>query len=277
MSSSDIAKELSDYIYQKKYSNSKGGLCKKRIQEFAHNLLEILFPQIGERRFTSADQLFYAVLDSKIQLATILDCFTANYPNLGERKDKIIEEFLGRLFDVEQMLQADAQYILEEDPAAESIEEVITCYPGFFAIAIYRLAHELYLMEIPVLPRVLTEYAHVQSSVDIHPGAKIASPFFIDHGTGIVIGETTIIGRKVKIFQGVTLGALSVDKGMQKTKRHPTIEDNCLIYSNATILGGNTVIGNNSIIGGNVWLTQSVEANSQLYHLAETKLSQNKN
>ena len=155
MSSSDIAKELSDYIYQKKYSNSKGGLCKKRIQEFAHNLLEILFPQIGERRFTSADQLFYAVLDSKIQLATILDCFTANYPNLGERKDKIIEEFLGRLFDVEQMLQADAQYILEEDPAAESIEEVITCYPGFFAIAIYRLAHELYLMEIPVLPRVL--------------------------------------------------------------------------------------------------------------------------
>jgi serine O-acetyltransferase len=271
MPSSDIAKQLSDYIYQKKYINGNSGLCKKRIQEFAHNLLEILFPQISERRFTSADQLFYAVLDSKIQLATILDCFALNYPEVGERKGQIIEEFLGRLFDVEKMLQADAQYILEEDPAAESIEEVITCYPGFFAIAIYRLAHELYLMEVPVLPRVLTEYAHEKSSVDIHPGAKIASPFFIDHGTGIVVGETAVIGKNVKIFQGVTLGALSVDKKMQKTQRHPTIEDNCLIYSNATILGGKTVIGHDSIIGGNVWLTESVEPKSQLYHLAETK------
>ena len=184
---------------------------------------------------------------------------------------KLSKAFFSRLPEIHNKLWLDAEAIYHGDPAAESIEEVVLAYPGFLAIAIYRIAHEFYLLEVPIFPRLLTEYAHQLTGIDIHPGARIGTPFFIDHGTGIVIGETTIIGNNVKIYQGVTLGALSVDKSLANTKRHPTIEDNVIIYAQAVILGGDTAIGHDSVVGGNSWLTRSVPPFSFVY--TETKIN----
>jgi serine O-acetyltransferase len=166
----------------------------------------------------------------------------------------------------------DVQATLLGDPAAQSEYEVIRAYPGFYAIAFYRLAHALYEMNVPMLPRILTEYAHSKTGIDIHPGADIDEYFMIDHGTGVVVGETTTIGKHVKLYQGVTLGALSVSKEMASLKRHPTIEDHVVIYSGATILGGETVVGAHSIIGGNVWLTRSVPPQTKIYHQEQVKI-----
>lgn len=160
--------------------------------------------------------------------------------------------------EIRKSISFDAQAILQGDPAAKNIEEVILSYPGLEAILVYRLAHFLYKKGVPVIPRMMTEYVHGKTGIDIHPGAEIGKSFFIDHGTGIVIGETTIIGNNVKLYQGVTLGALSVQKELMNKKRHPTIEDNVTIYSGATILGGETVIGKNCVIGGNTWITKSI-------------------
>jgi serine O-acetyltransferase len=171
-----------------------------------------------------------------------------------------------------RILNTDIDAILEGDPAARTRFEIIRAYPGFYAISFYRIAHKLADLEIPLLPRILTEYAHSKTGIDIHPGAEIGEHFCIDHGTGIVIGETTIIGNHVKIYQGVTLGALSVDKAMSFIKRHPTVEDYVVIYSGATILGGDTIIGHYSIIGGNVWLTKSVPPYSTVYHKSEIEV-----
>ncbi len=168
-----------------------------------------------------------------------------------------------------RLLLKDAAAIVRFDPAAVSIEEVLVAYPGFYATAVYRLAHQLYRQKVKILPRLLSEHAHSRTGIDIHPGALIGASFFIDHGTGIVIGESTVIGDHVKIYQGVTLGALNVAKEHAKIKRHPTIEDNVIIYSGATVLGGDTVIGHDSIIGGNVWLTNSVAPYSVVYHKSE--------
>ncbi len=166
-------------------------------------------------------------------------------------------------------LEDDLNAVFEFDPAAKSRNEVLVSYPGFFAIAVYRIAHELWLNHVPVLPRMMSEYVHGKTGIDIHPGAEIGERFFIDHGTGIVIGETSLIGNDVKIYQGVTLGALSVSKAEAEIKRHPTIENDVTIYANATILGGSTVVGHGSVIGGNVWLTHSVPPNSLVYHKSE--------
>jgi serine O-acetyltransferase len=177
--------------------------------------------------------------------------------------------------NIEQLhytLLNDLETILNFDPAAKSKEEVLIAYPGFFAITTYRIAHVFWKLNIPIIPRLITEYMHSKTGIDIHPGAEIGENFFIDHGTGIVIGETTKIGNNVKIYQGVTLGALSVLKENALSKRHPTIEDNVTIYANATILGGNTVIGKNSIIGGNVWLTHTVPQGSLVYHKSEIEI-----
>ncbi|HET6766244.1 MAG TPA: serine O-acetyltransferase EpsC, partial [Chitinophagaceae bacterium] len=160
----------------------------------------------------------------------------------------------------------DIEALLAGDPAARTRFEIVRAYPGFYAISFYRIAHALIDLDIPLLPRIITEYAHSKTGIDIHPAAEIGEHFFIDHGTGIVIGETTIIGDHVKLYQGVTLGALSVDKALASVKRHPTVEDHVIIYSGATILGGDTVIGHNSIIGGNVWLTKSIPSCSTVYH-----------
>lgn len=192
--------------------------------------------------------------------------------NIEKPCSKIWENYLEQLPDVLEKLNMDAEAIANCDPASLSIEEVYMAYPGFYAIAIYRLAHELYEKGFPLVPRLMTEYAHRQTGVDINPGAKIGDSFFIDHATGVVIGETAVIKNNVKLYQGVTLGALYVAKNLQKTKRHPTIEDNVTIYANATILGGSTVIGENSIIGGNAWVTSSVPANSTVFHTPEIKI-----
>jgi serine O-acetyltransferase len=181
-------------------------------------------------------------------------------------------EFFERLPGIHERLLRDADAIYQGDPAAESVDEVISAYPGFFAIAIYRVAHEFYDLGVPIFPRILSEYAHFRTGIDIHPGARIGCPFFIDHGTGVVVGETTVIGDGVKLYQGVTLGALAVSKDLSSTKRHPTIEDNVVIYSNATILGGKTTVGHDAVIGGNVWLTDSVNPYSIVYHKSEVKV-----
>ena len=180
--------------------------------------------------------------------------------------------FFGELPGIYHRLLKDAEAILTSDPAARSLEEVMAAYPGFYATVIYRLTHQLWEQGVPFLPRFFSEYAHSKTGIDIHPGAEIGNAFAIDHGTGIVIGETTVIGNNVKIYQGVTLGALSVAKECASKKRHPSIEDDVVIYSGATILGGETVIGKGSVIGGNVWLTYSVPANSVVYHKSEIKV-----
>lgn len=171
--------------------------------------------------------------------------------------------------EIHAKLEDDLKAIFRFDPAAKSRSEVLVSYPGFFAISVYRLAHELWLLKVPMLPRMLSEYVHGKTGIDIHPGAQIGERFFIDHGTGIVIGETSIIGNDVKIYQGVTLGALSVQKQDADLKRHPSIGNEVTIYANATILGGRTFIGNGSVIGGNVWLTHSVPDESLVYHKSE--------
>ena len=171
-------------------------------------------------------------------------------------------------------MEEDVIALFEGDPAAKSRTEVIRTYPGFFATAAYRIAHTLVKLEIELIPRIISEYAHSKTGIDIHPGATIGHFFCIDHGTGVVIGETTKIGDHVKIYQGVTLGALSVDKKDAKVKRHPTIGDYVVAYAGATILGGSTIVGHNSIIGGNVWLTQSVDPFSKIYYKAQMTNSQ---
>lgn len=187
----------------------------------------------------------------------------------SEKTQTVTANFFQIIPALYQELIKDANTILQFDPAAVSVEEVLVAYPGFYATAIYRLSHQLHKLGVTILPRIFTEFAHCKTGIDIHPCAEIGSSFFIDHGTGIVIGETSSIGNNVKIYQGVTLGALNVSKDKASTKRHPTIEDNVIIYSGATILGGTTVIGHDSIIGGNVWLTYSVLPNSIVYHKSE--------
>ncbi|MDD6467802.1 MAG: serine acetyltransferase [Erysipelotrichaceae bacterium] len=179
-----------------------------------------------------------------------------------EKAQEISLTFLNQIPNVRAMIQTDVESAYEGDPAATSIDEIIFSYPGLFAITVYRLAHELYLLQVPMIPRIMTEYAHSITGIDIHPGASIGSHFFIDHGPGIVIGETTVIGQKVKIYQGVTLGGLSTRGGqnLRGVKRHPTIEDNVTIYANASILGGNTVVGRDSVIGASSFITASIPA-----------------
>ena len=185
---------------------------------------------------------------------------------LAQKAEQITVEFFRRIPKIREYLDTDLEAFFDGDPAAESRDEIILCYPGFYAITVFRMAHELYAMGVPMLPRIMTEHAHTKTGIDINPGATIGKYFFIDHGTGIVIGETTEIGEHVKVYQGVTLGALSTRGGrkLQNKKRHPTIEDNVTIYSGASILGGDTVIGKNSIIGGNVFITDSIAPDTRV-------------
>ena len=189
-----------------------------------------------------------------------------------EKASVFISELKNKVPVLHEKLEGDLKAILAFDPAAKSRTEVLLSYPGFFAIAIYRLAHQLWVNNVPILPRLISEYIHSKTGIDIHPGASIGERFFIDHGTGIVIGETTVIGNDVKLYQGVTLGALSVNKEDATIKRHPTIGNNVTIYANATILGGKTVIGDDSVIGGNVWMTNSIPEHSLVYHKSEVTI-----
>ncbi len=184
--------------------------------------------------------------------------------------EALADQFLSRLPKIHELLLLDAQACFDGDPAAKDLHEIIFCYPGFCATLIYRIAHELYLLEIPMIPRIMTEYAHGKTGIDIHPGAQIGRHFMIDHGTGVVVGETCVIGDHVRIYQGVTLGALSTRGGQRLAgkRRHPTIGDNVIIYANATILGGETVVGENSVIGGSTFITYSIPAGSTVINQA---------
>ncbi len=251
---------------------------KEEVREIVDNLFRIIYPGYYKQRTfkiynpknslaVTVEDIFYH-LNKQIYLA--LD-FSKRETEMtedekAEESYRICTEFFKRIPDIREKVESDLLAAFDGDPAASCYEEIILAYPGLMAITVYRMAHELYLLKVPVLPRLMTEYAHSETGIDIHPGATIDKSFFIDHGTGIVVGETSIIGKNVKIYQGVTIGALSTRGGQKLSgkKRHPTIEDNVTIYSGASILGGETVIGENSIIGGNTFITSSVPANTRV-------------
>jgi serine O-acetyltransferase len=213
----------------------------------------------------------FEILAEQVTLAIRHECLRYNLPctHCEERGQEVAIIFLRALPPLRVSLAKDVRAAYADDPAAKGYDEIIFSYPGLYAITVYRLAHLLHEQRVPLIPRIMTEYAHSVTGIDIHPGARIGESFFIDHGTGVVIGETSEIGNRVRIYQGVTLGALSVPseavEQLRTRKRHPTIEDDVIIYSGATILGGDTVIGARSIIGGNVWLTESVPPDSKIF------------
>lgn len=229
--------------------------------------VEIVVKKIFKLLFPDNEKLTIIGFDSSGN--TIKEQLDSIFYGLVPDNEEISRKFIDTFPSTKKILLKDAEFILQSDPAAKHLIEVIAVYPGFFAIYCYRIAHSIDQLSVPLLPRMITEYAHKITGIDIHPGATIGNPISIDHGTGIVIGETTIIGNYVKLFQGVTLGALSVDKSKASSKRHPTIEDNVILYAGCTILGGETVVGRNSIIGGNVWLTESIAPFSVVYHKSE--------
>jgi serine O-acetyltransferase len=259
---------FAEKLLSKRETNTCNASLKKESILFLGEVIDFLFPHFSSKVYYSKEDVIAKMQLLNRNLVSLLRI-------LIEDTGPVAKDFISKIPEVHDKLWLDADAIYKGDPASESIDEVILAYPGFMAIAIYRLAHELYKLRVPIIPRIFTEHAHQITGIDIHPGAEIDSPFFIDHGTGIVIGETTKIGKNVKIYQGVTLGALSVDKSLSKVKRHPTIEDDVIIYSQSVILGGNTVIGKGCIIGGNSWLTQSVPPNSIVYSKMEMKVRSN--
>jgi serine O-acetyltransferase len=233
------------------------------ISRWAERLIQVLFPENAAKVFSTVEEVKAQVSALELEL---YDIISASCKLKNNECKNAAGQFFTELPELYRVLNTDIVAIYEGDPAAQSRFEVIRTYPGFYAICFYRIAHLLYNFGIPLVPRILTEYAHSKTGIDIHPAASIGEYFHIDHGTGIVIGETSTIGRYVKLYQGVTLGALSVKKTLAGSKRHPTVEDRVVIYSGATILGGETIIGHDSIIGGNVWLTESIPAFSTAYH-----------
>jgi serine O-acetyltransferase len=226
-----------------------------KADHYIADLMAMLFPHFASRRTVDPAEIENELVVLRERLLDMMLSVEQRFPGKGEQ---CAGKFFDQLPIVQRQLLRDATAIYEGDPAATSFDEVILSYPGFYAIAVYRLAHALHVLGCPLLPRMFTEHAHRLTGIDIHPGAKIGDSFFIDHGTGIVIGETTVIGDRVKLYQGVILGALAVHKHMAASKRHPTVENDVVAYAHATILGGETVIGHNSVIGGSAWITQSI-------------------
>ncbi|MFM2327747.1 MAG: hypothetical protein RIR31_1949 [Bacteroidota bacterium] len=242
-----------------------------RARRFVRKLFEVLFickSEADNNEFEIQSQL--KKLERQLQLLL--------YPVLHDEvySNEQAAIFFASIPALYKKLLLDATAIYEADPAAKNIDEVLVAYPGFFATASHRIANQLHQQKIKLLPRIISEYAHSKTGIDIHPAATIGESFSIDHGTGIVIGETTVIGNRVKLFQGVTLGALSVQKEKASEKRHPTIQDNVVIYSNATILGGQTIVGHDSVIGGNVWLTKAVQPFSIVYQQGDITIQDKK-
>ncbi|WP_340198650.1 serine O-acetyltransferase EpsC [Ascidiimonas sp. W6] len=261
MTTSEIIQNI---INQKKNPNVKLRL-KEKTEQFANLLFCTLFDVE-----TDVEENMEK-LEVSFKELSHLACWDAS-----NQCEKEWDRYVQKLPLILEYLTLDAKAHTENDPASNSLQEVYLSYPGFYAIAIHRLSHELYQVNFPLVPRLMAEYAHRLTGVDINPGAQIGKSFFIDHATGVVIGETAIIKDHVKIYQGVTLGALSVSKSLKNKKRHPTVENNVTIYANATILGGETVIGANSIIGGNVWITSSVPENSIVSHTPDIKIKKAK-
>jgi serine O-acetyltransferase len=239
---------------------------KHQVHQFAGQTLAVLFPHFARDPFCSESDFRKKLHQLYVSLEGLLAVMAGQFPI---DTPAVAGHFCDSLPALYALLGKDAAAMAREDPAATDADEVILTYPGFYAIAIYRLAHCLYQMQVPLIPRLLTEYAHQQTGIDIHPGAQIGEGFCIDHGTGIVIGQTAVIGNHVKLYQGVTLGAISVEKSLANVKRHPTIEDHVVIYAGANILGGKVRVGHHSIIGGCVWLTESVDAYSKVYHRSQ--------
>lgn len=265
-----MSSQFAEEVFRIRQAHASIFPSRRRIYQFVDDLEELLFPHI------SSEAEYYSPAEIDGQLAVLSRdlkrLIRPQQANMSRSVDEVTERFFAALPEIYRKIWLDARAIDAGDPAAKSLDEVISAYPGFFAIYTQRIAHELNRLGVPMLPRILTEYAHVRTGIDIHPGAQIGDSFCIDHGTGIVIGETTVIGNNVKIYQGVSLGALSVSKEMANSKRHPTVEDNVVIYSSAVILGGNTVVGHDSVIGGNVWLTESVPPHSVVYHKSDIKV-----
>jgi len=254
---------------------------KEKIIDIIHAASRILYP--GYFSLERIDKVnlnyylgqeataFFEILSEQITLAIRHECRRHNMAciNCEERGQEIATKFMQKLPELREMLAGDIRAAHEGDPAAKSYDEIIFSYPGLFAITVYRIAHELYRHNVSLIPRIMSEYAHNKTGIDIHPGARIGESFFIDHGTGVVIGETTRIGKRVRIYQGVTLGALSLSKDeverLRNERRHPTIEDDVIIYAGVTILGGETVIGARSVIGGNTWHTSSVPPDTKVF------------
>jgi len=250
------------------------------VVDIINRLREILFPGYFTREKIDPVNLKYNIgqsvsivfdmLSEQIAHSIRHECFRYDLPcsECEEQGQKAALTFLESIPSLRKTLATDVRAAYDGDPAAKSYDEIIFSYPGVFAITVYRVARQLFKSPVPLLPRIMTEHAHSLTGIDIHPGAKIGEGFFIDHGTGVVIGETTVIGKNVRIYQGVTLGALSLPKDagerLRGKKRHPTIEDDVIIYSGATILGGDTVIGTRSVIGGNVWITKSVPPDTKV-------------
>jgi len=247
-------------------SSMNKGYCMEapsmvKTHQFVENLVHILFPIKLDCKIEE-NEVLMELERCSVELKELLFSIRNSIPGTPE---KLTDRFMKELPGAYDSMMDDAVSIARFDPASSCVEEVILAYPGFYCIAVYRVANILYRLKVPLLPRVMMEYVHGQTGIDIHPGAKIGTPFFIDHGTGIVIGETAEIGKNVKLYQGVTLGALTVEKEMAKTKRHPTIEDDVVIYAGSTILGGKTTIGHHTIVGGNTWITESVLPHSVVY------------
>ena len=239
---------------------------KRDVASIFDGLIGSLFPQLATHSVRDAEDLAQGINEACGRFGAIAA------PLTNDRAHELAQALLARLPDVHERSLEDAHAILAGDPAAESLDEVIAAYPGFLAIAAHRLAHAAHLIGVPIVPRLMAELAHSRSGIDIHPAATIGHSFCIDHGTGIVIGESTVIGNEVKLYQGVTLGALSVSKDKAGTKRHPTIGDRVVIYANSTVLGGETTIGADSIIGGNVVLTSSVPPGSLVYQTSDYRV-----
>lgn len=250
------------------------------VEEIVQDIINVLFPGYFEKQEMSRSEIKLYIWEKTVSIyhnlsheisKSIKNADPQGTDTIAEQAVAKAIAFLAAIPDVREKLTGDVEAAYEGDPAARSFDEIIVSYPGLLAIAVYRIAHELYHLDIPLIPRIMTEFAHRATGIDIHPGAHIGERFFIDHGTGVVIGETSEIGENVRIYQGVTLGALSFKKDPDGRihkggKRHPTIEDNVVIYAGATILGGDTVVGKNSIIGGNVWLLESIPPDTTITH-----------
>lgn len=275
----NIANELNaNYNEQKFFDVTKGDRIPSRegIIELIDELCRVSFPgffgrenlaYVSKEHFAGNEiAVIYEKLKRQVKIAIAYDRDIKNMDSIDAEAENIALRFIKCIPKVQALLIKDVTAEFDGDPAAKSKAEIVLSYPGMYAILVYRYAHELYQMEVPYIPRIMTEHAHSKTGIDINPGATIGEYFCIDHGTGIVIGETTTIGNHVKIYQGVTLGALSTMKGqaLSGIKRHPTIEDNVVIYANTTILGGETVVGENSVVAGNTFVTESIPANTKV-------------
>ena len=250
-------------IYQSNFLEKRIYLNKKKAKYWVNEMVNWLF-------CSSKEYIEYDFFEKKEgELQSVLKELLEEETFSKDQANKMVSDFFNNSNLIYKQLLHDLKAILDFDPAAKSRNEVLIAYPGFFAITVHRIANVLWKQNSTILSRFIAEYAHSKTGIDIHPAATIGESFFIDHGTGVVIGETAIIGKRVKIYQGVTLGALTVSKDKALEKRHPTIEDDVVIYANATILGGKTVIGKGAVIGGNVWITNSIDEHSLVYHKSE--------